>query len=125
MVNEVDSGSNIERFLMASFGSCTRGLSGASYPNVMACGRPFPIDFAVGSGTGRSNGYWNVSKCGWMNKVASTSTYGVWTPRRFEPVARRAVGEKNRPDGEPADHALGRSRGGFGTKLHLVSDGNG
>jgi transposase len=27
--------------------------------------------------------------------------------------------------GEPADHALGRSRGGFGTKIHLVTDGNG
>lgn len=33
--------------------------------------------------------------------------------------------EKNPPTGEPADHALGRSRGGFGTKLHLVSDGHG
>ena len=28
-------------------------------------------------------------------------------------------------EGELADHALGRSRGGFGTKLHLVVDGNG
>jgi transposase len=27
--------------------------------------------------------------------------------------------------GEPEDHALGRSRGGYGTKLHLVTDGNG
>jgi transposase len=27
--------------------------------------------------------------------------------------------------GEPDDHALGRSRGGWGTKLHLVSDGGG
>jgi len=26
---------------------------------------------------------------------------------------------------EPADHALGRSRGGFGTKLHLLTDGKG
>ncbi len=32
---------------------------------------------------------------------------------------------KNRPPGEPADHALGRSRGGFGSKLHLVTDGRG
>lgn len=28
-------------------------------------------------------------------------------------------------EGEPEDHALGRSRGGFGTKLHLVCDGHG
>jgi|SRR5262245_33180628 len=26
---------------------------------------------------------------------------------------------------EPQDHALGRSRGGFGTKVHLVCDGQG
>lgn len=26
--------------------------------------------------------------------------------------------------GEPADHALGRSRGGLGTKVHLASDSN-
>jgi len=26
---------------------------------------------------------------------------------------------------QPADHALGRSRGGFGTKIHLVTDGRG
>jgi len=26
---------------------------------------------------------------------------------------------------EPPDHALGRSRGGFGSKLHLVTDGRG
>jgi len=32
--------------------------------------------------------------------------------------------EKNTPN-EPADHALGRSRGGFGTKLHVVCCGNG
>jgi transposase len=32
--------------------------------------------------------------------------------------------EKNVP-GEPPDHALGRSRGGFGTKLHLVVDRGG
>jgi transposase len=38
---------------------------------------------------------------------------------------RRAAGGKNRSPDEPADHALGRSRGGFGTKLHLVTDGNG
>ena len=32
--------------------------------------------------------------------------------------------KKSEPE-EPADHALGRSRGGFSTKIHLVGDGNG
>lgn len=27
--------------------------------------------------------------------------------------------------GEPPDHALGKSRGGFGTKIHLIADGRG
>lgn len=38
---------------------------------------------------------------------------------------RPGRGGENRPTGEPADHALGRSRGGFGTKLVFVSDGRG
>lgn len=29
------------------------------------------------------------------------------------------------PPNEPSAHALGRSRGGFGTKIHLVTDSNG
>jgi transposase len=32
---------------------------------------------------------------------------------------------KKKVAGEPADHALGRSRGGFGTKIHLATDGQG
>lgn len=44
----------------------------------------------------------------------------------FAPVARRRGRAATAFDvAEPADHALGRSRGGFGTKLHLVSDGGG
>jgi transposase len=31
---------------------------------------------------------------------------------------------KTHPE-EPADHALGRSRGGFGSKFHILVDGNG
>ena len=32
--------------------------------------------------------------------------------------------EKNDPN-EPDDHALGRSRGGIGTKIHILCDGQG
>lgn len=41
--------------------------------------------------------------------------------------SRSAAGapEKAGSENEPDDHALGRSRGGFGTKLHLLCDGNG
>src|ERR1700760_458920 len=44
-------------------------------------------------------------------------------------AARCAAGarKKNAPGNakEPADHALGRSRGGFGSKFHLLVDGDG
>ena len=36
----------------------------------------------------------------------------------------RRAGGKNDP-AEPEDHALGRSRGGFGSRFHLLSDGHG
>jgi transposase len=39
------------------------------------------------------------------------------------PLCRRRW-EKKDPE-EPADHALGRSRGGFSTKIHLLCDGLG
>ena len=41
------------------------------------------------------------------------------------PGARRLGGPKQVQMQEPPDHALGRSRGGFGTKIHLVCDSNG
>jgi transposase len=36
-----------------------------------------------------------------------------------------AVGEKKHDPEEPDDHALGRSRGGFGTKIDVLCDGEG
>src|SRR5262245_28825566 len=41
------------------------------------------------------------------------------------PPGGRRGAEKKSPAGEPQDHALGRSQGGFGTKLHLICDGEG
>ena len=45
------------------------------------------------------------------------------TSIRASRAAAGAGGEK--VEDEPVDHALGRSRGGFGTKLHPVVDGHG
>jgi transposase len=39
--------------------------------------------------------------------------------------SRRLGGRKETQMQEPADHALGRSRGGFGTKIHIVCDSRG
>jgi transposase len=38
---------------------------------------------------------------------------------------RRRSTQKNNPAGEPEDHALGRSQGGFTTKIHVKTDGQG
>ena len=60
-----------------------------------------------------------------MWRICLTVTCGVSTARasgRHEP---QPEGEKKERDDEPDDHALGRSRGGFGTKIHMVVDGAG
>lgn len=46
-----------------------------------------------------------------------------WHHRQGRPLCRR--GRKKRDPEEPEDHALGRSRGGFSTKIHLLCDANG
>ena len=56
-------------------------------------------------------------------------------PDRLGPVVHRRHDDSGKPGSgwsgekggaqEPSDHALGRSRGGFSTKLHLVTDGRG
>jgi transposase len=62
-----------------------------------------------------------------MRKAGWTTHSGASTPPASVPVAprREPRGGKNRAHAEPPDHALGRSRGGYGTKLHLVVDGGG
>src|SRR5213083_144303 len=40
-------------------------------------------------------------------------------------LTSRCRGREKRGAEEPRDHALGRSRGGFSSKLHLVADGHG
>jgi transposase len=46
-----------------------------------------------------------------------------WHHRPSRPLCRR--GRKKRDPEEPEDHALGHSRGGFTTKIHLLCDANG
>ncbi|GLV93184.1 IS5 family transposase [Streptomyces sp. JL7001] len=53
---------------------------------------------------------------GWAVSVDSTVC------RAHQHAAGARKGDTGR--GEPADHALGRSRGGLGTKIHLASDSN-
>lgn len=43
----------------------------------------------------------------------------------YEPRVVAAAGEKELDPEEPPDHALGRSRGGYGTKIHILCDQDG
>ncbi|MCP4966133.1 MAG: IS5 family transposase, partial [bacterium] len=45
--------------------------------------------------------------------------------RPSEPPTPRPGGEKDQDPNEPADHALGRSRGGWGSKIHILCDSKG
>jgi len=61
-----------------------------------------------------------------MRTVSLIGSSGTLMAHRFGPVALPLAREKKGfDDDEPDDHALGRSRGGFGTKLHLLVDGCG
>jgi transposase len=48
-----------------------------------------------------------------------------WNIYSCQSRCRWGAKKKGFDDDEPTDHALGRSRGGFGTKLHLLVDGCG
>ena len=59
-----------------------------------------------------------------------TSTRPRWRAPRRRPGAAQGAGSNHtnpfaEPRAEPADHALGRSRGGMSTKVHRLVDGRG
>jgi transposase len=52
--------------------------------------------------------------------------FGLWcVDGSIARATRAAAGAPKGKKGEPSDHALGRSRGGYSTKFHLVCDGAG
>ncbi len=53
-----------------------------------------------------------------------TRSCGAWIRRLCGRTGVRR-GRRKKDEGEPPDHALGRSRGGFSTKIHVVCDGTG
>lgn len=114
-----------------SAGECGPGLRGEMCCRPMGHGRRSTGCFAAGNGPGSGGSH--------PGPVASPCRcYGIdhlGCQRRLDhcpgPPARRRCAEKGdaqkEPPGgagepEPADHALGRSRGGLTTKLHLATE---
>ena len=90
----------------------------------MVPGRRRTTDSTSGAKTERSTPFWNGCKCVSTKKAASTGDLWLVDGTSVRAHAAAAGAEK-RGLQEPKDHALGRSRGGFGTKIHLVADSDG
>lgn len=60
-----------------------------------------------------------------MDSGRSSGRSGALTAATSGPTRPPRARGKNPLANEPADHALGRSRGGWGSKVHLVTDGTG
>src|SRR5690348_13234882 len=121
----------------ASCGICTPVPPGVTSPNATAPGRPPTTASTTGAGTAPGLGSSMPCSCASTSKDSSTATCG-WSMLPSSVPAGPPPGRKKNPEvlphlggpesmqvQEPQDHALGRSQGGFGTKIHLVCDGHG
>lgn len=108
---------------------CTQACRGAIYQRDTARGRPCTAGSDGGPGAGSGTAF--STRCSESLTVSERSSghFGVLMDLPFGHTSTQRAREKNqrvhRRLGEPEDHALGRSRGGFTTKLHLVTDGRG
>ena len=126
-----------DRSSMASSGSSIPAPHGVTSRNVTV---PGTRSSGASTGGGRT-ALWAVSspRCwtNWTTKGRSITTSGVWITS-WSRASKAAAGAKKNASSpqqlggpktaqmqEPSDHALGRSRGGFGTKIHLVCDSHG
>src|SRR5687768_8398374 len=110
---------------MGSCGSCRTAAVGETCPSALDPGKACMTAFARGPDAACgivSFGTCRLARCtarkSTGNCLPSTALSFGLTNRRLEP-------RKKKPAGEPDDHALGRSKGGFSTKLHLLCDGKG
>jgi hypothetical protein len=115
--------------------SCTGsgpGLPGVTCPLTWDRGRRYGSATAASPGTARQTG--STPRCPRTPTVWARSTgTSAWTRRSTEPTStartsRATQGELSNHNNlllEPADHAVGRPRGGLGTKIHHVCDGKG
>jgi transposase len=110
---------------MAFFGVSTRVLLGVISLPSLALGRPSTTIFLSGGMGVTSNTSNRISSRSFTNCRSWIPSYGALTEPAFVPPALLRAGEKKERKEEPEDHALGRARGGYGTKAHLVVDGQG
>src|SRR5579884_814792 len=103
-----------------SSGSWPRGRPGATCPSGTGPGRRC----TPASGAGPAPGSGTVSS---PRSSAGPTRPGRWTGSSTSSTAPSSEHTSTRPGprGDPQREALGRSRGGFSTKVHLRADGHG
>jgi transposase len=106
---------------MAFSGYSTPVLLGKICQNVSAHGVRSTTPFDVGRVQAASMPSLKRCNCISMRKVLSTSTCGALTA----PMSGHPKMLLERVKNTQVNQALGRSRGGFGSKIHLVTDGHG
>ncbi|MBK8720019.1 MAG: IS5 family transposase [Deltaproteobacteria bacterium] len=105
-----------------SSGCCELGLRGETYRSASAHGRPPGTSSTSGRRTRRSTAYFGDCGASPSRTTRTPPSCGASTGHRFELRAAAAAGAKRSDPQEPADHALGRSGGGWGTKIHILCD---
>src|SRR5262245_8229522 len=130
-------GKTIGSWSMVSCGICTPAHPGRTRPSDTARGRRSMTASIAGVRT--APGPRSSTRCsyGWIGGASSLVTCGWSMPQSFGPVGPPPARKKKQepaptlagPEAlrlqEPPDHALGRSQGGFGTKVHLGCEGEG
>src|SRR5699024_8003252 len=103
------------------------------------CGNVTGVSPVTGPGTGFTSGWLprptplarSTGPHRWTPRsTALTSTRPTWAAVNGQPGSTQGaesnyMNRATRPDSEPLDHALGRSRGGLSTKIHQLVDGHG
>ncbi|MER5974568.1 IS5 family transposase [Streptomyces sp. NPDC002055] len=108
------------------------GLPSRDLPPRFGSGRRCTTGTADGRRTARGRGFSVPSRLRPIPTGGSTGRWSAWTPLCVAPIsmppgarkrAPRVPGKLTRPARHRDDEALGRSRGGFTCKIHLVSEG--
>lgn len=109
----------------ASCGCCVPAPLGVIYRQNLGSGKPSITTSQSGEMMALFLKFRTFYSASWKRSDGYSMTFGRLTARRFAPAALRLAGEKKSRESEPNDHALGRSRGGYGTKVHVIVDGRG
>lgn len=106
-------------------GSCGRVLRGVTFLKSLAPGKRRTTTSTNGTRTEHLTQFAGDYSLDSWTMENLTPSFGASTGRLCEPPDVPPVVEKKSDPQEPEDHALGRSRGGFSTKIHLICDADG